>query len=321
MLISSNILTTQMKTPNITILTSLHVLTMEHQQLSSAFLLLLLSAMCASHPCGTRQVCECFRGGINIVSCANQDLDYIPGVEKIYKTTAEKLILDGNQITSMTTLDLNEWPSLLQVYVRNNPGICKYLKNFAKQTVVCGIKLINDCTDPYQRELTVVPIIKKYETTTEEDTQITVQAPKAPHALPVGAIIPKYEPTNAQERSATAQPNPAHASEIVTTGQPLEEVENTTSARIAPSIQVTFDWSGISLKIVVPIACFGIASLIITLIWRRRNPKKLDMDLALTREKRMKRKNKYKTSPTPSETSEIVFHMMDRRSTHSFDGE
>ena len=288
-----------MKTPTKTLFSSVFNLKMERQHTFGLFFFAcVLAVRIQAIPCGTKQSCNCWGGNNNIVSCANKGMVSIPPIEEQYRIIAETLILDGNQLSSMMGLDLDQWPSLKQLWVRNNPRVCPALKKLLVQIALRGIKLIYDCSNVHGRRLTTR---QKELATTEKSQHIDIDSKTTP-------------PSSHIKLSQTS----ADKIHIRVYGQETQTVagygnENTTIPRTQPIVDVTFDYAGASVNFVIPISMLGIASIIITCVWKRNTPKKLDVDVGYTKEPErvllgMGASIKEKTSPTPSQTSETLFH-------------
>jgi hypothetical protein len=274
-----------------------------------SLLFIMISFGCVgSTPCGVRHVCNCWGDGLNIVSCANKDLDIVPFIEKQHRRTAEILILDGNQLVSTEGLDLDDWPSLKELRVRTNPEqVCPYLKRMEEKLTSRGVSLIDDCTHESSPDETIIAKWQAKSTAHPTPPPSTQQTT----STPVDSITLKQRPRIIQ---AILQ-HTTMASETITltvlpddTTMETQQDRNITG-RLLPVVYMTIDYDGITVKVVVPVGCFGIGCFIITLVWRRRNARRMELDVSMTRMGTYK-PPKVKTSPTPSETSELMFDML-----------
>jgi hypothetical protein len=225
---------------------------------------------------------------VNIVSCADKGLSKVPYIEDVYKRTASIFVLDGNTIKNLIGLNFTEWISLTGIWIRRNTvEICDALIKMQSVLTTRGIHVLSDC-----------PSYTTRATYLDGDVHVVVETSEK------SLTIPRSTPTTTTADSTTT-------GEDVTTDVPRDipgmPLLNTSINTGHTTFDISFDINGLAIKITIPLACFGIACVVIRLMWRRRAPRNIDLDMELTK---MKPPVKKRTSPTPSTTSDIMFQQL-----------
>ena len=259
-----------------------------------------------------------------IVSCADKGLTQVPQVELAYRQQAKLLVLDGNELTDLSGFDIEDWPSLQTIWVRDNPDtVCtdvQHLKTMTKRV----LSIRSPCTDTrsYDKEESPATQNNKEgspatQNNKEESpaTQNNKEVPPATHDNKHMRKRPTAQDGNRGDNPTTTEGVRAERA-ITTAARHIRidggmvtvsdvEVANTTAGQSGITVGLSFDWNGVVMTITIPVMMLGISAVVIKVVWKKRNMRKFDVDFEL-------KKIKLKSSPTPSSAgSEIMFDVTD----------
>ena len=284
--------------------TSLHTLIMAGEHvLKFALLFAFFITHVFTAPCGTNLDCKCWQEA-RIVSCANRGLTEVPQVSSYYRNHATILVLDGNQLTWLKGLNLDEWPSLISLWIRTNPTmLCTTIEAFKRRFAGRSIDIVADCmsgdavgiprVDEEEEEGEVEEVGGYYDNNNAEVGDDS-QGPQLPLPLPTytrSMMLEELMPTTQRDN---------HVIVYADTTTDSNYTETTEQEQGSMTVGVAFDMNGIVVTITVPLMFLGIAAVIIRIAWRRRQARQLEFDIEM---RPTNPRTHLKNSPTPSEGS------------------
>jgi len=290
--------------------TSLHTLIMSGQHTLKAALIF---ALCFIHaqttPCGTNLDCKCWPEA-RIVSCANRGLEKVPRVSRSYRNSATILVLDGNQLTRLIGLNLDEWPSLESLWIRTNPiKLCNNIRAFKNRYIGRTIEIVADCTGDEVQEYDtdgnedadhVENHGDYYENAEDTDERVGVRDPPS---LPAPPQVPVPGPTYTRGLMERLMPTAEPTNNGIVFGEMTTASNNSeTTDQGGMTVGVSLDMNGIVVTITVPLMFLGIAAVVVRIGWRRRQARQLEFGIEMTPVVNPTRTH-LKVSPTPSEDS------------------
>lgn len=274
----------------------------------------------AAEPCGSGSFCNCY-DQINLITCAAKGLTDVPEMTMANRRMCKILILDHNNINSLSDFKLSEWPQLEEIRLRKNPGhICDWiyplrLESNGKLTIV------HDCVEEEKTEALPRSKVVIVETSAMSPTTLEITT----HTKTNRPVVKTKKPGNVNHECVESY------DEVGMSTEPSTETVETTTSIDSENVTSAMSW-GIDMSmtrdklaviISVPVSIFGVGLIILVkLMWRRNGGPSYSFDVkpkyrsAGNSHEQMEMTGKKKNSPTPSMesvNSDVMFDSLAMR--------